>query len=291
MTNTIAPVPALQVALPPDPTGASFAAYAACSAPVCAITLPEGSDPGRLRLFATTWQLPQAVLTRMTGTEQASRRGPEEIAADPAPPIILMLLQDGRVDGHINERRYTVGPGDVALYDLARPFESMTQPFTMLHAMVARERVPPALLAPGAHGLCFPAGSPAARMIAGVLTALIDALDTASMAQAEAGLTAFCNLTAGLVEAHLSAARSPRRRVQAGTEGIGSLRAAAEDYIAERCCDPGLRPADLAAHLGISRSGLYRLFEAEGGVEAVLYARRLDRVVRLPQSGRAGDRP
>lgn len=275
-TERDAVVPALRVNLPRDPTGASFAAYVQHSAATVAVSLPEGGEPADFHLASTAWQLPDAVLARIASTAQLHRRGTDEIATDPAPAILIQVLEAGSLNVSIGARSVDAGPGDVVIYDLAKPFESRVEAFIVLSAIISRRRVPLAFLAPAAHGLRFPAGSAAARMIAGALGALLDGLDTARVGEAEVGLTGLCTVTAGLIEAHLAAGP-----VLVGKMGWADpLRAAAQAYIAEQCCDRGLKPIDVARHLGISRSGLYRLFEAYGGVEAVIYARRLDVLVR-----------
>jgi AraC-like DNA-binding protein len=56
-----------------------------------------------------------------------------------------------------------------------------------------------------------------------------------------------------------------------------TLRHMAITYIDEHLTDRDLRPSAVAAAVGLSRSSLYRLLEREGGVQAHILARRLDR--------------
>ena len=48
-------------------------------------------------------------------------------------------------------------------------------------------------------------------------------------------------------------------------------------YIDDHLADPELDPGQLCAVLGVSRAGLYRLFEDQGGVRRHIVASRLDR--------------
>lgn len=90
-----------------------------------------------------------------------------------------------------------------------------------------------------------------------------------------------------------AAASPPRSAARAGTAiGAAGKRALAERVIEERLGSAMLTVVKLCRWTGMSRSSLYRLFDADGGVQAYIRDRRLERVVaelRSPSAGRVSD--
>ncbi|MDL2185881.1 helix-turn-helix domain-containing protein [Pseudomonas sp. ChxA] len=69
----------------------------------------------------------------------------------------------------------------------------------------------------------------------------------------------------------------------AETEIDRSLFNRARNLIEQHLLNPDLAPAFICRHMGISRAGLYRLFEQESGVAAYIQRRRLDKIRAILQ--------
>lgn len=115
--------------------------------------------------------MPRAILLRNQGTAFTMTRGPALIAQGPD-QLLIFLQVEGSCDSDCGGRRGRIEPGDVAIMDYARPFRSAVTDYENLMILVARENVPAALLAIEPHGLVFPRGSGAARLIGAALKEL-----------------------------------------------------------------------------------------------------------------------
>lgn len=69
----------------------------------------------------------------------------------------------------------------------------------------------------------------------------------------------------------------------AETEIDRTLLNRARNLIEQHLQNPALAPAFICRHMGISRAGLYRLFEQESGVAAYIQRRRLDKIRAILQ--------
>ena len=165
-----------------------------------------------------------------------------------------------------------VEPGDVAIFDYARPFRSAVTDYVNLMVVLARESVPAALLALEPHGLVFPRESGAARLIGAALQEFYAQADDLTVSEAEAAIEGIVALTTACARARL-----------AGDEAdhVKSRRKAALDYIDAHLGNAQLGPDEIADAANVSRASLYRLLAAEGGIRAVLLKRRLDEALRL----------
>jgi AraC-like DNA-binding protein len=160
----------------------------------------------------------------------------------------------------------------VAISDYARPFHSVATDYVNLIVHLSRESVPAALLALEPHGLIFPRGSGAARLIGAAMQELYSQADDLTVSEAEAAMEGIVTLTTAFARARL-----------AGNEGdhVKSRRKAALDYIDAHLGNRQLGPDEIADAANLSRASLYRLLAAEGGIRAVLLTRRLDQALRL----------
>jgi AraC-like DNA-binding protein len=138
--------------------------------------------------------------------------------------------------------------------------------------VLARESVPAALLAIEPHGLVFPRGSGAARLIGAAMQELYAQAEDLTVSEAEAAIEGIVALTSALARARLA-------RDEA--DHVKSRRRAALDYIDVHLGNAQLGPNEIADATNVSRASLYRLLAREGGIRAVLLKRRLDEALRL----------
>jgi AraC-like DNA-binding protein len=226
------------------------------------------------------YPMPRAILLRNQGTAFTMTRGPALIAQGPD-QLLIFLQVEGSCDSDCGGRRGRIEPGDVAIMDYARPFRSAVTDYENLMILVARGSVPAALLAIEPHGLVFPCGSGAARLIGAALKELYAQADDLTVSEAEAAIEGIMALTTACARARL-----------AGNEAdhVKSKRQAALDYVDAHLGDTQLGPDEIAAAAHVSRASLYRLLAAEGGIRAVLLTRRLDQALRLMMADHKDER-
>jgi AraC-like DNA-binding protein len=208
---------------------------------------------------------------RTPGTAFTMTRGPAQIARG-ADQLIIYLELEGSCDTDCTGRRGRIEAGDVGIIDYARPFHSESTDYVNLIVHLTRESVPAALLALEPHGLVFPRGSGAARLIGAAIQEFYAQADHLTMSEAEAAIEGIVALTTACARARL-----------AGNEAdhVKSRRRAALDYIDAHLGKVRLGPDEIADAASVSRASLYRLLAAEGGIRAVLSTRRLDEALRL----------
>jgi AraC-like DNA-binding protein len=235
------------------------------------VSLPDPSEEARFTLSTRTYATPRAILTRAQGTAFTMTRSPALIAGG-ADQLLILLQGEGTVDTDCGARRGHLEPGDVAIFDYARPFHSAATDYVNLIVHLAREGVPAALLAIEPHGLIFPRRSGAARLIGAAIQEFYVQADHLTMNEAEAAIEGIVALTTACARARLAG-------YEAGH--VKSRRKAALDYIDTHLGKAQLGPDEIADAANVSRASLYRLLAAEGGIRAVLLKRRLDEALRL----------
>src|SRR5262249_53561519 len=153
-----------------------------------------------------------------------------------------------------------------------RPSHSVATDYENLIIVVARESVPAALLALDPHGLIFPRGGGAARLIGAAMREPYAQADDLTVSEAEAAIHGIVALTTACARIKLGGDE---------LDHVKSKRKAALDFIDAQLWNAQLGPDEIAEAAGLSRASLYRLLAAEGGIRALLLKRRLDEAVRL----------
>lgn len=244
------------------------------------VSLPAPSEEARFTLATRTYPVPRAVLMRTQGTAFIMARGPARIARG-ADQVLIYLQLEGSCVSDYGERRGELVPGDVAIIDYARPLHTETTDYGNLMIVLARESVPAALLAIEPHGLVFPHGSGAASLIGAAMQTFYARADDLTVSDAEAAIE-------GIVALTTSCARARLADDEAGH--LKSRRKAALEYIDAHLAKAQLGPDEIADGAHVSRASLYRLLAAEGGIRAVLLARRLDEALRLMLADNSDER-
>jgi AraC-like DNA-binding protein len=235
------------------------------------VSLADPSQEARFTLSTRTYTTPRAILMRTKGTGFTMTRSPVLVARG-ADQLLILLQGEGTVDTDCGARRGRLKPGDVAIFDYARPFHSAASDYVNLIVHLARECVPGALLALEPHGLVFRRESGAARLIGAAMLEFYVQAEHLTMNEAEAAIEGIVALTTACARARL-AGDEPGR--------VKSRRKAALDYIDTHLGKAQLGPDEIADAANVSRASLYRLLAAEGGIRAVLLKRRLDEALRL----------
>jgi AraC-like DNA-binding protein len=198
-------------------------------------------------------------------------RGPALVARG-ADQVLILLQIEGSVESNCAGQHGRREPGDVAIIDYARPLHSVATDYVNLILHLSRETVPAALLALEPHGLVFPRGSGAARLIGAAMQTFYAQADHLTVNEAEATIEGIMAMTTAFARARLAGGESSH---------VKSRKKAAFDYIDAHLGDAALGPDQIAAAANVSRASLYRLLAEEGGVRGVLLTRRLEHAMRL----------
>jgi AraC-like DNA-binding protein len=236
-----------------------------------AVSLPDPSEEARFTLATRTYPTPRAILMRCQGTAFTMTRGPAMVARG-GDQLIILLQLEGSVHTDSAGLRGRREPGDIAISDYARPFHAAATDYVNLILVLPRENVPAALLALEPHGLVFPNGSGAARLIGAALREFYAQADDLTVSEAEAAVEGIVALTTACARARLAGDEADR---------VKSKRKAALDYVDEHLGNAQLGPDEIADAANVSRASLYRLLAAEGGIRAILLQRRLDQSLRM----------
>src|SRR3954471_16649622 len=166
------------------------------------VSLPDPSEEGRFTLSTRSYATPRGILMRCEGTAVIMTRGPA-LAARDANQLLIVLQIEGSVDTDSAGRCVRREAGDVAISDYARPFHSVATDYAILIVHLARESVPTALLALDPHGLVFPRGSGAARLIGAAMQEFYAQADDLTISEAEAAIDGITALTSACARARL----------------------------------------------------------------------------------------
>jgi AraC-like DNA-binding protein len=223
------------------------------------------------RQFGATWtlhQLGRLVVSQVEFTAQEFVRDPDVRAMAAEDLLLLELYEAGSGRGVSGETPTFIDPGRLHLIDLSRRYRAVTTAVSTVgvvipHAAIQYDR--------GRHPsyLALPLATPQGAMLAAALRTLVGQLPAVTMADAPA----LCDAFAGLVR---SLFPLPPAGSATGTLRSPATAASIRHHIDRHLADE-LNAAGLARRFGMSRATLYRLFRAEGGIDAYIRARRLER--------------
>lgn len=216
------------------------------------------------------------LLARTWSRRQNWYRSSRTLARDGLDHYLIQFFEQGNEICDTSGKAHEVRTGDIIVYDLSRPLANSTTDFCNLTFLMPRELLAPRLDDPdGIHNLSVEAADPLAGLLRDHMRALKETAhrlthaQAADLAQISVGLLAAClnGRTAGLREEAPAVASALLARIKRDIE--------------DRLDDPRLTPDHIARRHGISRTRLYALFDAEGGVAAHLRRRRLRRAFQI----------
>ncbi|MBN3806458.1 helix-turn-helix domain-containing protein [Paraburkholderia sp. Ac-20336] len=231
----------------------------------------------RFRAKIEVWDLGSMLMTRHFAFDDVQfRRTRGKIASTPAEQCLVHCLLGGELASEFDGGQQRVPVGSVALRDLAIENVGFARSAPMLTLSVPRASLERRLpLGAPLHAVGWEANDP----IGGMVTAHIQSLGRLvnRMTQEQARLAGEATLSL-LASCLLPKAKPGARRGDPRLAPM--LRAQALSHIERNLSDPGLDAAAVAAAVGISRTALYELFAASGGVARHVRARRLDEAMR-----------
>jgi AraC-like DNA-binding protein len=248
------------------------------------ITAPGTAEHEGLIASSDVWRMGQAVVSHRRFPMLHFARPVRRARVDGLDQYLLLLMREGMWQGAAGEAELTLRPGEVGLFDMARPVANLVTDSSSLRVMLPRDAVD--ALVPGgalaAHGARL--SGAAAAVLATFMEALLQNLPALEIGQAVAMERAMMELAAACL------APSRERREMAAGSIDASLLLRARAHIEARLADGALSPDSVALALGLSRSALYRLFGHLGGVAGYIQTRRLGRIKALLADPREGRR-
>lgn len=228
---------------------------------------------------ATDYLVDEVVLSATAFAAQSLHRS-EDVALRPDSDwLAVVVTRSGRLFGDAGDVALDVGPGDVTVVNMARPFSLHSDGADLLWACVRRGLLPaPVRPAPDAPARQWEASRPEAEAVGSAIEAVWSRLPDAAGEDAAR--------LAGLVLDVVGAAVAPGPFVAPPAAGT----AAVKQYVRDNLHDLDLGVATLRDRFHCSRSSLYRAFEAEGGVAAHIRELRLQQCFEELTSPTLGQR-
>ncbi|WP_297511175.1 helix-turn-helix domain-containing protein [uncultured Caulobacter sp.] len=206
------------------------------------------------------------------GAPQRFDRRLSHVAADASDTVMAVLeLRPTGWTADYDGRAASGAMGEIRLVDMARPFSlTIEQPFESLYFVIPRAQLDPQVAGVDFHGRVVAEAAGPGRLLGSHLRTLWEAIGSLTTTDATLAARAGVALMSAVILAHGEPAATDPRPIEK------MLLAEGQRYVDQHLDDPDLSPETVRQHLGVSRSLLYKVFEARGGVSAFIQARRLD---------------
>jgi len=202
-------------------------------------------------------------------------RSPQLIRANEFDYLSIGVMQAGEHRADQDGASVTLKPRDIVLSHHARPNTGAYSSFRCLRLHLPRSIAPAFLRDRDVNGIVLEGARAGTRLLAQHVEGIWDGLEELTASEIQASVEAAFLIAAGSLQG--GTALRPDHR-----EAIGrTVRRTIQTYIDERLDDLRLGPDMICGAFHISRSKLYRLFDAEGGIASYITARRLDRCWNL----------
>jgi len=199
--------------------------------------------------------------------------------------VFVNFCESGRMLGSSNGRQVSVGPGEVILSRHGGTQNLEVQDATWFGLILPMEFVDTHMRWTRGHeGKVFGAATTEAVLLGHLMRSMMELPDPVSDRDAKRMV--------GLTIAHLAACFGTQLpSAPTGKKPKSVDAAAVRRFLAEHIGDPELGPDLVCKRFSLSRSSLYRMFTASGGIQAMILAKRLRAVHRDIASGRFPDQP
>ncbi len=242
-----------------------------CVSPTIEVSVPDGRMPREWSTRTTGWNLGGMMVVQGHYDAQTLTRRASSIASDQLDHYVLHLNQ-APVPMHLdaNGRRTTVGPRQLLVSDFAQP-RALHCEGDVMTVFIPRASLDALMPRPlDLHGV-VPAGA-CSSILACHLQSLSTLLPQITRKEAPDAMAATLQLLAASLAPMIDMLGLARPAVE------GALLRQVRKYMDDHLTEEDLGVDSICAHFRISRSTLYRLFEAEGGVLNYLQDRRLVRI-------------
>ncbi|WP_407122248.1 AraC family transcriptional regulator [Bradyrhizobium sp. STM 3561] len=259
-------------------TDANVAAWREAVATLFEVDELAADEPGPFRADISSYAMGPALIGLSRASGQRFRRTAETIARSGVDHIILQLYLKGGYDGVAGTRPMQVRAGDICLFDLAQTLETKATAFENVTLVVPRPMFGTHLLrVDDVHGLVLPGSSVIARLLAGHLTALFEFAPRMTLDECQSVVEGTVSLLAACLRNELERGDADADHTIAASPSLMRIR----QYIEAGLAREDLSANSIAAHFGLSRASLYRLFAPVGGIADYIRSRRLHRAFSI----------
>jgi AraC-like DNA-binding protein len=185
--------------------------------------------------------------------------------------IMIQYQTLGHYKGDYEGRSVELRPGDIGFYDFGRTSSSQDPDFSRVTLIVPRDRLPPSFKDRNLHGVVLDGTQGSTRLLARYMKALFESADELTTIEAGAAVDAVFVLADSAWGA--SGGMDPEQQHVVHRTMQQMIRSYIDQHLTKRT----LNPESIATALRLSRTTLYRVLAAEGGINAYITARRLDR--------------
>jgi len=208
----------------------------------------------------------------MIGTREVSpltkQRDARRVRCDGMDHYQLMLVTQGEIIADCGDHEVVIGPGELAIFDLGRPWRVRCTQTANTTFVVPRACLPGFYgTLPIAHGTLLRGA--ACALLVSHLQFLLHTLPTLTAAQGALLAQATGHMLAACIDP------TPESRARAAAPLQAALISKVTQFVDARLADPALSPEHIIAALGLSRSCLYRLLAPHGGVREFITDRRI----------------
>lgn len=209
-----------------------------------------------------------------TFNAQSYQRTSKIIAQGNLDQYVVQVMLAGKLWGDFNGVDVCAEPGDIAIFDLTQIISSRVDAGSRITVVIPRAELEKAVGWQNLHGVVLRASAPITRLLFDYLKSLETvALELAPGEAIIAQQSMISLLSSGLNRlAELSAKQ---------TSINIPMRQSIISYIEDNLANPILGPHLIMNRFSVSRSHLYRAFEADGGVAKLIRDKRLDHAYRL----------
>lgn len=264
-------IPCDRFLIPADPASRT-SAWRDHLAPVFTAQIARDADLSA-GIGLATYHFGDVLLGTVSAPAQRLERDARMIARQGIDHVLIQFYAAGQSKVEIGRRAGAVKPLQMVVFDLSQPVVTEAGAVSATNIMLPR-----ALLADhvatieNMHGQSLDYGAePVRRLFHTYLTGLMACADEVDTHQARQLSQAAANLCGACFEPRDAAALASDRLT-----GIAIRR-----FIEEEIASEGIGVNAIVARFGVSRTALYRLFEAEGGVVSYIRERRLLRAMRM----------
>jgi AraC-like DNA-binding protein len=216
-----------------------------------------------------SYLLDDIMLTRAVTTRQKYDRAETKIAQDSLDHYMIQVFVGGHTEMKVGRRAVRSEADHPIAFDLGDVMDSFNSDFDILCAVVPRARLAPLLLRPDSmQGLIPDRDSGAGRLLADFLRSLYLVAPSLTPLETKTSARALLELIASAFNGVEAAAAAGRAREYA-------LLLRAQQFIRDNLASPDLSPEAIGLGVGLSRTGLYQLFEPLGGVAEYVRELRL----------------
>ncbi|CAN5561093.1 helix-turn-helix domain-containing protein [soil metagenome] len=241
-------------------------------------TVPIGQFGNSSEVFA----LGSLDLYYTTMSGQHYKRTTELLKADQVDALAVCVMLEGVAEGEAGGRTFHAGAGTVQFYDMAQESRHESTASRVVYFTLPRALAESLLPVRELHGVVL--RSSKAAMLISHLLRLREAMPELTIGQGPRLAQTVIDLLAIAAENS-----GGEQSISARAHDKAALRAAQEE-IERRLGSPTLTVAYLCRKLQISRSSLYRLFEAHEGIRDYIRGRRLEQVRLALSDARNGER-